>query len=347
MTIEQKVFSRMRFSRKRLAEYGFVDKGTCFSLSKEFMGGDFTAEIRVYENGSVRGRVLDNMMGEEYIPLRMPNYSGAFVGSVREAYEALLRDIAEKCCDEVAFASDQSNRVAAAILKRYAVEPDFPWESERYSAAGVFRHSDNNKWFGLIMNIDRRLLDKESDEEATDVLNLKADESKIAVLHRIKGIYPAYHMNHSKWISVTLDDTLGDSDVMDLVDESFRLTSDPAGVMNEKLISEVYAVADSIPPGKVMSYGQIAAALGRPKNSRLVGKIMSMADRYGDHPCHRVVNHAGRTVPGWHEQRALLEAEGVAFRENGNVDMSRYRYDPVSAGTDGYEQPGQVRGERK
>jgi methylated-DNA-protein-cysteine methyltransferase-like protein len=95
--------------------------------------------------------------------------------------------------------------------------------------------------------------------------------------------------------------------------------------MNEKLIREVYAVADSIPPGKVMSYGQIAAALGRPKNSRLVGKIMSLADRYGDHPCHRVVNHAGRTVPGWHEQRMLLEAEGVEFKGNRNVDMRKFR----------------------
>ncbi|MBQ1328865.1 MAG: MGMT family protein, partial [Mogibacterium sp.] len=62
-----------------------------------------------------------------------------------------------------------------------------------------------------------------------------------------------------------------------------------------------------------------------PKNSRLIGKIMSLADRYGDHPCHRVVNSAGRTVPGWPEQRELLEAEGVTFRKNGNVDMSKHR----------------------
>ncbi|MCQ2563346.1 MAG: MGMT family protein [Mogibacterium sp.] len=112
---------------------------------------------------------------------------------------------------------------------------------------------------------------------------------------------------------------------MDLIDESFKLTSGAARPMNEKLMREVYAIADSIPPGKVMSYGQIAAVLGRPKNSRLIGKIMSLADRYGDHPCHRVVNSAGRTVPGWPEQRELLEEEGVTFRKNGNVDMSKHR----------------------
>ena len=325
MTIEQKIFSRKRFSTKKLADYGFEDKDGCRFLSRSFMDGDFTAEIRVHENGAVRGRVIDNMTGDEYFPLRMPNYTGAFVGSVREAYEELLTDMADRCCSDVAFASDQSNRIAAAIFERYAVEPDFPWDNGKYGPAGVFRHGGSSKWFGLIMNIERRLLDKEAGEELIDVLNLKADESKTAMLHRIRGIYPAYHMNHSKWISVTLDDTLEDRDVMDLVDESFRLTSAPGGVMNERLMKEVYAIADSIPPGRVMSYGQIAEAIGRPKNARLIGKIMSMADRYGDHPCHRVVNSAGRTVPGWPEQREMLEAEGVEFRANGNVDMKRFQ----------------------
>ena len=322
------MFSRRRFITKRLAGYGFEDRGACYYLEKEFMDGDFTAEIMVYENGTVRGRVTDNMTGDEYVPLRMPNYTGAFVGSVRSAYEDLLMDIARECCTEVVFVSDQGNRIAGAILGKYSVEPDFPWDEGKYSPAGVFRHADNNKWFGLLMNIDRRLLDKSADEGSVDVMNLKADENKVKALHKIPGIYPAYHMNHSKWISVTLDDTLEDPDVMDLVDESFRLTQSPGGVLNEKLIGEVLALADSIPPGKVMSYGQIAAHIGRPKNSRLVGKIMSMQDTSGDHPCHRVVNSAGRTVPGWTEQRGLLEAEGIVFRENGNVDMKRFRYDP-------------------
>ena len=325
MTIEQKVFSRRRFITKSLTEYGFVNMGPCYSLSAEFMDGDFTAEIRVYESGTVTGRVIDNMLDEEYTPLRMPNYTGAFVGSVREAYEQLLEDIAGKCCAEVAFVSDQSNRIAAKILERYSVEPDFPWDEGDSHPAGVFRHAGNNKWFGLVMNIDRRHLDKDAGEETVDVINLKADENKTAALHGIRGIYPAYHMNHSKWISVVLDDTLDDRDVMDLIDESFRLTGGAHGVLNESLIKEALDIADSIPPGRVMSYGQIAALMGRPKNARLIGKIMSLQDQSGDHPCHRVVNSAGRTVPGWTEQREMLEAEGVEFKANGNVDMARFR----------------------
>lgn len=324
MTIEQKIFSRKRFIRKSLAEYGFVDMGSCYSLSREFADGDFTADIRVYENGDVRGRVIDNMIGEEYLPLRMPNYTGAFVGTVRAAYEDLLVDIAEKCCADVAFVSDQSNRIAALIFDRYSVEPDFPWEEDGKNLSGVFRHGGNNKWFGLIMNIDRRHLDKGAGEESVDVINLKADENKTAALHKIKGIYPAFHMNHKKWISIMLDDTLEDRDIMDLVDESFRLTNSVSGVLNEKLIREALEIADSIPPGRVMSYGRIAQLMGRPKNARLIGRIMSMQDKSGNHPCHRVVNSAGRTVPGWSDQREMLEAEGVEFKANGNVDMQRF-----------------------
>ena len=97
--------------------------------------------------------------------------------------------------------------------------------------------------------------------------------------------------------------------------------------LDENLIYEILAVVEEIPEGKVASYGQIAALIGREKNSRLVGKALSMAEFYGDYPCHRVVNHAGRTAPGWQEQRKLLEAEGVEFRETGCVDMKKYRWD--------------------
>ncbi len=82
--------------------------------------------------------------------------------------------------------------------------------------------------------------------------------------------------------------------------------------MNEDLIYEILSVVEEIPAGCVATYGQIARLIGREKNARLVGKALSQAQYYGDYPCHRVVNHAGRLVPGWPEQGQLLQAEGVA-----------------------------------
>lgn len=96
--------------------------------------------------------------------------------------------------------------------------------------------------------------------------------------------------------------------------------------MEDHLVYEILSVVAEIPEGKVASYGQIARLIGRDKNARLVGKVLSLSEYYGDYPCHRVVNHAGRTAPGFREQRALLMQEGVLFRENGCVDMKRCQW---------------------
>ena len=98
-------------------------------------------------------------------------------------------------------------------------------------------------------------------------------------------------------------------------------------VLNTDLIYEVLSVVAEIPEGCVATYGQIARLTGRDRNARLVGKILSMSEFYGDYPCHRVVNHAGRTAPGFYEQKQLLEAEGVRFRPNGCVDLAKYQWD--------------------
>lgn len=98
-------------------------------------------------------------------------------------------------------------------------------------------------------------------------------------------------------------------------------------VLDEGLIYEILSVVDEIPEGCVATYGQIARLIGRDKNARLVGKVLSMAEFYGTYPCHRVVNHAGRLVPGWQEQKYLLLEEGVSLKDDFHVDLSHCRWE--------------------
>lgn len=97
--------------------------------------------------------------------------------------------------------------------------------------------------------------------------------------------------------------------------------------MDENIIYEILSVVDEIPAGKVASYGQIARLIGRDKNARMVGKVLSQSGYYGDYPCHRVVNHAGRLAPHFPEQRDLLLGEGIIFKNKNYVDMKKCQWD--------------------
>lgn len=99
-------------------------------------------------------------------------------------------------------------------------------------------------------------------------------------------------------------------------------------ILNEDLIYEILSVVEEIPLGKVATYGQIARLIGREKNSRLVGLVLSMAEHYGSYPCHRVVNHAARLTPGWIDQRHLLEEEGVTMKDENHVDLKIWQWEP-------------------
>ena len=98
-------------------------------------------------------------------------------------------------------------------------------------------------------------------------------------------------------------------------------------VLTDELAYEILSVVAEIPRGRVATYGQIARLIGRERNARLVGKVLSRAEYYGADPCHRVVNHAGRLVPGWQEQGELLRGEGVELKDEHHADLKRYRWE--------------------
>ena len=91
---------------------------------------------------------------------------------------------------------------------------------------------------------------------------------------------------------------------------------------------DVLSIVSQIPTGRVTTYGHIATLAGWPSHARMVGRTLRYTPGAEQLPCHRVVNAAGRTAPGWSRQRPLLEAEGVTFKANGHVDMARHLWEP-------------------
>jgi methylated-DNA-protein-cysteine methyltransferase-like protein len=101
---------------------------------------------------------------------------------------------------------------------------------------------------------------------------------------------------------------------------------------------QVLAIVSSIPPGKVMTYGQIALLIPPPPgvppevyvklSPRWVGSVMAHAP--DNVPWQRVINSQGKISerPGMGPlaQRQLLEREGVAFDDRGRVNLAKYQW---------------------
>ncbi|MDE7063391.1 MAG: MmcQ/YjbR family DNA-binding protein [Lachnospiraceae bacterium] len=107
------------------------------------------------------------------------------------------------------------------IEQSYHVRPENPFPKDFESA--VFRHKDNQKWFALIMRIGRDKLGIRQ-EGQVDILDVKAEPQMISAIVGSSGIYPAYHMNKTHWVTVLLDGSAADDVVKSLVDISFALT---------------------------------------------------------------------------------------------------------------------------
>ncbi len=100
--------------------------------------------------------------------------------------------------------------------------------------------------------------------------------------------------------------------------------------------SQVYEVVKLIPPGRVTSYGAIAAYLGSPGTARMVGWAMNASHSHSEYvPAHRVVNRNG-LLTGKHHfdspniMRELLENEGLLFDEDDQIlNFTERFWDPA------------------
>jgi len=104
--------------------------------------------------------------------------------------------------------------------------------------------------------------------------------------------------------------------------------------MSESPVFErIYAIIRQVPPGQVVTYGQVAKLVGRI-SAQMVGFALSaLRERSGIEPVpwQRVINAQGKISPhglgfGTAVQRQLLEEEGVVFDVEGRIDLSLYRW---------------------
>ena len=213
------IFKSYQFNQEKARAYGFVKNGEVWTYSLQILQGDFIMTVSITAD-NVSFQVFDHETADLYPQVHMESMRGSFVGNVREACLGILYQIRKACFELQDFIFPQTKRIMTQVQEKYGNQLEYLWEKSPDTA--VLRHEGNKKWYAVLMKISWDKLEK-GREELVEAVNLKHD--KVADLLSKKGIYPAFHMNKRYWISVALDDTLSDKEVLELMEKSWNLTT--------------------------------------------------------------------------------------------------------------------------
>ena len=212
------IFKAYQFNKEKARAYGFVENSGVWTYSCQILDGDFAMTVSITVD-NVRFQVFDQETGDLYPQVHMESMRGSFVGNVREACLEILYQIRKGCFDVQDFICPQTKRIMLHVQEKYENQLEYLWEKSPDTA--VLRHEDNQKWYAVLMKISWEKLNK-TQEGLVEAVNLKHDQ--VSDLLVKKGIYPAFHMNKRYWISVPLDDSLTDEEVLELIEKSWNLT---------------------------------------------------------------------------------------------------------------------------
>ena len=134
----------------------------------------------------------------------------------KKAYKYTVKDKAKKTLRE---------DILRYVKRKYSCEAEYLWA--RFPSYAVVRHRDNQKWFGLIMDVPREKLGL-TGNETVDILNVKLGDPLLCDLFlQQEGYFPGYHLSSGSWITILLDGTVPIKEIRDLIDRSFLVTASP------------------------------------------------------------------------------------------------------------------------
>ena len=112
----------------------------------------------------------------------------------------------------------QRRRITQYIQDTFGTEAEYLWADSPGNA--VFRHPASKKWYAAMMRVLPEKLGLPSGE-ALDIMDIKCDTIMIGSLLSTEGFFPAYHMNKNHWISIVLDGSVSDDQIIPLLELSY------------------------------------------------------------------------------------------------------------------------------
>ena len=108
------------------------------------------------------------------------------------------------------------------VKTAYGALPEYLWPD--YPQTFVFRHADNRKWFGVVMDVERAKLGLPG-EGKVSLIDVKTGPVLGGSYLGQPGIVKAWHMNKNHWLGILLDGSAAEQTVRELLDISYSMTS--------------------------------------------------------------------------------------------------------------------------
>lgn len=214
------ILKNRKFNIGKLLSFGFEDANGSYVYHADLINGQMRLTVTINTDGKIYTEVIDNASGDEYVLHRIEGAAGSFIGQVKGEYEAVLKEVSEKCFDSEIFKSKQAKEIIAYLQNTYGDKPQYLWQ--KFPDNAVVRRKDNQKWYAALLTVSRRKLGFDSDEKI-EILDLRmAPEDIESAVDGVK-ILPGYHMNKKHWITICLDDSVSLDEIYRKIDESYLL----------------------------------------------------------------------------------------------------------------------------
>ena len=166
-------------------------------------------------------KVIDLDTNEEFVLVDVKHSVGDFVGTVKEKYENLLKDILDKCTTPNVFKSKQAKEVIQYVKEKYEDDLEYLWK--KFPNNAIWRNKKNNKWYGALLVVAENKLGVASDK-VVDILDLRYPKDNIRKIIDNKKVFEGYHMNKEHWITIRLDGSMDINEMFQFIDLSYDLS---------------------------------------------------------------------------------------------------------------------------
>lgn len=215
------LFANKKIKKETLTDYGFqqIEKG--YVYTHPLMDGQFELRVQIDSVGEIFTQVIDLDTQEPYILHLLPAATGVFVGEVRQMYETILTDIAEKCFETTAFQEKTTLKLIQVLQNQYQTKLEFLWPKSPRNA--IMRRPDNQKWYIAFLTVRADKLHlSEKAEEQIEIINIRVASDILPNLIDNYLFFPAYHMNKKNWVTIYPARVVDEESLMALIEKSYQ-----------------------------------------------------------------------------------------------------------------------------